>query len=166
MRKAWVLQLFFSLAAHAGEGNPIAVHGFDHMSCGDWRLSRTTGPVREQYIAWVRGIVTGYNYANPDSQITAGRMPDDGALALYIDGYCRDRPMTPFVGAAFALIDELHGKEPTPTAPAAPAAPSPPAASSNAAFQDWLSRQSADLQSLDTVVQHKIYSKENALDSK
>jgi len=151
-----IFLLLSSIAAHAGEGNHIAVHGFDKMSCGDWRASRYDSTVRGQYVAWMRGIVTGYNYANPEEQVAALQMPDDAALAFYVDGYCRDRPLTPFVGAAFALIDELRGKAPQITH----------VAPRDDLFQDWLHQQSPDMQSLDANVQHKIYNKESTLRSK
>ena len=161
MHKLCVSFLLLALApvAHADNRAAVAIHGFDKMSCRDWTSSRSNTVVREQYIAWIRGIVTGYNYGNPDEQVTATQMPDDVSLALYIDEYCRDRSLSAFVGAAFALIDEVHAK---PQQEAAPQA----SANDAEAFQNWLKRQSADMQSLDIGVLHNIYKKESALKEK
>jgi hypothetical protein len=161
MRRLCVSSLLFALAFVVSADNhaAVAIHGFDKMSCGDWTASRFNAVAREQYIAWIRGIVTGYNYGNPDEQVTSSQMPDDVSLALYVDGFCRDRPLISFVGAAFALIDELHAK---PQKDAAPRAGDFDAD----AFQSWLKKQSVDMQSLDIDILRNIYKKESALGTK
>jgi len=60
--------------------------------------------------------VSGYNFARPNNQISLNTMPDQETLSLYIDKYCRENPLKPFVGAAFKLIEELApNKETQPT---------------------------------------------------
>src|SRR5581483_7447880 len=106
MPKTWIAAalLLCSTFCLAQEKSLVAIHGFDKMSCEDWLGSEGHVDVREQYIAWVRGVVTGYNYANPGDQVSEGRMPTDFGLAIFVDNYCHSRRATSVAGAAFALI--------------------------------------------------------------
>jgi len=184
MRKWWTAALLLCSTLAFGQDKPmVAIHGFDKMSCADWLGSDGNPDVRALYVAWVRGVVTGYNYANPNDQVAPGRMPSDFGLAIFIDNFCLSRRATSVAGAAFALIADRHGgaavqminDQPQPldkgntqpkgaTSPAAPAAP--PAATPAGdppGFREWLARQSADIKSLGIDVQRNIYTKEAAL---
>jgi hypothetical protein len=177
-----------SCAAYAEEKAVVAIHGFDKMSCNDWLSSDGVDDVRALYIAWIRGIVTGYNFANPDNQVALGHMPGDFTLGLFVDSYCRSHRSSTFAGAAFDLIDQKRGDAvmremlqdpvPTPTvsstgstpakAPAKTPAPTQaqaqaPVANDSGPFQIWLKRQSDDMRSLDIDILHNIYKKEMAL---
>ena len=163
----------------------VAIHGFDRMSCTDWLSSDGVDDVRAQYIAWIRGIVTGYNFANPDNQVALGRMPGDFTLGLYVNSYCRSHRSSSFVGAVFELIEQKRGDtvmremlqdpEPSPTpvarsasasTPTSASAPAPAkAAVDTDAFQIWLKQQSSDMRSLDVNILRNIYKKEMALQS-
>jgi hypothetical protein len=87
---------------------PIAVISFDDTSCGAWTRSAVNESARAQYLYWFRGFVSGYNFGRPDNQVGLGRMPDLDTLALYIDKYCREKPLNPFNSAAFDLVRELR----------------------------------------------------------
>lgn len=95
-------------AASATNAQQIAVFSYADSSCGAWARSATSESARAQYMSWFRGFVTGYNFANPENQVAMGRMPDGDTLALYIDKYCRENPLNPFVSAAFKLVEELR----------------------------------------------------------
>ena len=58
--------------------------------------------------AWFRGCVSGYNCGESGMQVALDKMPDPGALALYIDRYCRDNPALSFIGAAIPLVQEIR----------------------------------------------------------
>jgi hypothetical protein len=184
IRCAVLLLSLWSCAAYAEEKAVVAIHGFDKMSCNDWLSSDGVDDVRAQYIAWIRGIVTGYNFANPDNQVALGHMPGDFTLGLFVDSYCRGHRSGSFVGAAFDLIEQKRGDTvmremvqdpvPTPTVsssastPAKAPAPVPaqaPATDDSGPFQIWLKKQSDDMRSLDIDILHNIYKKEMALQS-
>lgn len=162
MHKLCVLSILavLSFAAHADGKNHVAIHGFDKMSCNDWVSSRDNLSARQQYVAWLRGIVTGYNFANPDDQVALGRMPNDISLASYVDRYCRGNPTISFAGAAFTLIAEARGK------PAQQENAPSPSMNDTEAFEHWVKLQSLDMQSLDVDILRNIYKKESALGSK
>jgi hypothetical protein len=181
MRTWWIAAVLLlpATVSIAQEKAFVAIHGFDKMSCDDWFGSEGSPDVRQQYIGWIRGVVTGYNYANPRDQVFAGRMPTDFGLAIFVDNYCHSKRATSISGAAFALIADRRGSselqviddKPTPKDNTAKnAATSDGAAAGDAAasvespgFHDWLARQSADIKSLGVELQRSIYKKEMSL---
>ena len=88
------------------------VFSYTDTSCGAWVKSAASEEGRAQYVSWFRGFVSGYNYGNPTRQVAIGKMPDEQTLALFIDKHCREHPLSPFIGAAFALVEAL--REPSP----------------------------------------------------
>jgi hypothetical protein len=95
-----------SIGAHAQTA--IAVMGFQEDSCGAWMESAGNEGDRAQYQYWVRGFVSGHNFANPEHQVRLQRMPDNDALTSYIDKFCAENPVLPFTSAAFQLVRELR----------------------------------------------------------
>jgi hypothetical protein len=88
--------------------DPIALFSFQDTSCGAWAKSAHDKLGRAQYDSWFRGFVSGYNFGNPTNQVQLERMPDPDTLALYVDKYCRENPLNPFVSAALDLVRELR----------------------------------------------------------
>jgi len=169
MRKLHILvaSLFLAVTATAEEKSFVAIHGFDKMSCQDWFGSEDHPDVRQQYIDWIRGVVTGYNYSNQNDQVALGRMPSDFSLAIYVDNYCHSPRATSIAGAAFALIAERRGSSVVKVLDDATKAPAKARDSADEdGFNDWLDRQSADMRSLDMQVLKNIYKKEQALSGK
>jgi|SRR6266540_584396 len=99
-----VCTLSYSLPSYSQE---VAVHAFEDMSCGAWSKSGQEPYVRAQYLWWIRGFVSGYNFGDPTNQIAVGRMPSNETVALYVDKFCREKPLNLFVDAAFDLVKEL-----------------------------------------------------------
>lgn len=159
IRCALFLLALASFAAYADDKNVVAIHGFDKMSCDDWLSSEGNDEVRGQYIAWIRGVVTGYNFASPDEQVALGHMPGDFSLGIFVDIYCRNHRSATIAGATFALIDQRRGNS------SSVQELTPPAAADSDEFKEWLKRQSADMRSLDINILRNIYKKEMALNS-
>ena len=89
-------------------GQTIYVHSYADASCGTWVKSEGDLGERSQYTSWLRGFVSGYNYGNPSNQVRIDRMPDTKTLHLFVDKYCRENPLKPFVSAAFRLVEEIR----------------------------------------------------------
>jgi hypothetical protein len=151
------LCIIASSAVCAEENAVVAIHGFDKMSCEDWLSSDGNDDVRGQYVAWIRGIVTGYNFANPDNQVALGRMPGDFTLGLYVSSYCRNHKSTTIAGAAFELIAQKRGNSGVRELTVDSA--------DSDAYTVWLKRQSDDMRRLDAKLLHNIYDKEMARQS-
>ncbi len=192
MRTWWIAAtlLLPASVSLAQEKSFVAIHGFDKMSCDDWFGSEGNPDVRQQYIGWIRGVVTGYNYAHPGDQVSESHMPSDFGLAIFVDNYCHSKRATSVAGAAFALIADRRGSatlqviddRPKPEAKAKPkddgsrvaitpggvttengASGGDPPSGDPAGFRDWLAHQSADIQSLGVELQRSIYKKESGL---
>jgi hypothetical protein len=68
---------------------------------------------RVQYHSWFRGFVSGYNFGNPDNQVPLNAMPNEQTLYLYVDKYCRENALNPFISAAFRVVEDLRENKST-----------------------------------------------------
>lgn len=89
------------------QGQPVAVFSIRDTSCGSWIESSREAELRELYLFWMRGFVSGYNAGSNDRTVPLEAMPNQETLALYIDKHCRENPLSPFFGAAFTLVKEI-----------------------------------------------------------
>jgi hypothetical protein len=105
LRSALVaLAILFANGAFAA---PLKIVGLDDMSCRAWIASKDDAEQRAQYRAWVRGVLTGHNYANqsrPVSEISAGTVEN------YVNRYCSQNPQGQFSDAALRMSDEFSGR--------------------------------------------------------
>jgi hypothetical protein len=106
-RTALILVSTVGIVLQAQPRPLVNIHSFADTSCGAWARSATDKGTRMQYQWWFRGFVSGYNYATPANQVALDKMPDMDTLDLYIDKYCREKPLNAFIGAAFELVGEL-----------------------------------------------------------
>jgi len=90
----------------------------DDASCTTWSKSAGNKAVRALYEYWVRGFVSGHNYANPAQQVKVGALPGSEALQQYLDQYCRENPSLSFFGAAIRIVEDLHERDAPATKPA------------------------------------------------
>ncbi|MBO3708738.1 MAG: hypothetical protein J5X21_20465 [Candidatus Accumulibacter sp.] len=92
---------------NAGAAVPLKIVGFDDMSCSAWVASKSDVEQRAGYVAWVRGVLTGHNYANPGQQVS---VISSGTVEQYVDRHCREKPQGSFSDAALRLTDRLSGR--------------------------------------------------------
>src|SRR5471032_2938031 len=79
----------------------------DNAACAAWTKSAGNTPVRQHYEMWMRGFVSGHNYAYPSRQIKVGAFPGGDDLYQYFDQYCQDNPQQSFVSGAIQLVEQL-----------------------------------------------------------
>jgi hypothetical protein len=103
-----VLLLLASGSADARENAMVHMHSFSNISCGQWTESQKEMWLRQTYIYWFRGFVSGYNFGSELYEVTNNRLPDNPTLALYVDKFCRENPLQDFISAAFPLVKELR----------------------------------------------------------
>ena len=96
--------------AQSADRRGIPMMSFDDTSCGAWVRSQRTPAGRQAYVFWFRGFVSGFNFGSRSYQVPLDAMPDQETLALFIDKYCRENPLLPFVSAAFKLVEEQRVK--------------------------------------------------------
>lgn len=81
--------------------------GFDDMSCAAWSKSKDDPEQRAAYVVWVRGFLSGHNYALPNQQVASF---SSGSLELKLNQYCSRNPTGQLSDAAMRLSDELSGR--------------------------------------------------------
>lgn len=109
-RKMALLSGFVLLVALGSVGAgaaPLKVLGFDDMSCRAWSKSKDDAQQRKIYLAWIRGAVTGHNYANQNQQVSA---MSSGTVENFIDRYCVEKPADEFGNAAMRMMDKFSGR--------------------------------------------------------
>ena len=96
-----------ALSAANAYGAALKIVGFDDMSCRAWVQSKDDAELRTPYVVWIRGFLSGHNYANQSHQVT---VVSSGTIALYVDRYCADKPAGQFSDAALRMSDEFAGR--------------------------------------------------------
>ena len=98
---------FYAAAVSAA---PLKVVGFDDMSCRAWIESKADVEQRKEYLAWIRGVLTGHNYANQSQQVAA---VSGGTAENFVNRYCAERPQGDFGDAALRMTDTFSGRNAT-----------------------------------------------------
>lgn len=101
--------LFLSalLASSAAVAAPLKTLGFDDMSCTAWVESRQDADQRGPFVAWIRGFLSGHNYANQKQQVSE---ISSGTIENFVDRYCFQDPKGQFRDAALRLSDRFSGR--------------------------------------------------------
>jgi hypothetical protein len=107
MRFYSVLPLIFMLLANPAMAGDVKVLGFDDMSCAAWNKSKEDSDLRKTYVVWVRGVLSGHNYALPSQQVSTH---SSGTVELNVNRYCSKNPNGLFSDAAFRMSDEFSGR--------------------------------------------------------
>lgn len=102
-----VLFALATLSVSAADGSPLKLIGFGDMSCRAWTVSKDDAEQRGQYVAWVRGVLTGHNYANQSRQVSE---ISSSTVENYVTRYCAQNPQGRFSDAALRMSDEFSGR--------------------------------------------------------
>lgn len=102
-----MLVLCASLLANAAPAASLNILGFSDLSCTAWSKSKDDPEQRSSYLVWIRGLLTGHNYALPNQQVSS---ISAGTVELYVNRYCAKNPTGTFSDAAFRLSDEFSGR--------------------------------------------------------
>ena len=107
MSRKVLLLMFAALIASGAVAAPVKTVGFDDMSCRAWVKSKDDGEQRKIYLAWIRGVLTGHNYANQSQQVSS---MSTGAVENFVDRYCVEKPLGEFSDAALRMSDKFSGR--------------------------------------------------------
>ena len=99
--------LVAALVATSAVAAPIKIVGFDDMSCRAWVKSKDDVEQRKTYLAWIRGVLTGHNYANQGQQVSS---ISSGTVENFVDRYCVEKPLGEFSDAALRMSDKFSGR--------------------------------------------------------
>jgi len=85
---------------------PLKLLGLDDMSCAAWK-KKVDPELREPYIQWVRGFLSGHNYANQSRQVAE---VSSATVAMFVDRYCSEHAAATVTDAAMRMSDEYSGR--------------------------------------------------------
>lgn len=106
-RPALAVGLALSVVSAALAAPPVKMLGFDDMSCQAWKQSLQDPEQRAQYVVWMRGLLTGHNYARPGQQVSA---ISSGTIEQFVTRYCNEHSQEGFDDAIFRLSDQYSGR--------------------------------------------------------
>lgn len=86
---------------------PLKLLGLEDMSCKAWQQSRDDTEQRGRYVAWLRGFLSGHNYARPSQQVAD---ISSGTVAQFVDRYCSEKPLGQVSDAVQRLSDQYSGR--------------------------------------------------------
>jgi len=101
------LLLAFLVVAPAVVAAPVKIVGLDDMSCREWMRGKEDTDLHKTHLAWVRGVLTGHNYANQKQQVSA---ISHGTVENFVNRYCSDNPDSDFSDAALRMSDKFSGR--------------------------------------------------------
>lgn len=86
---------------------PIKVLGLNDMSCTAWKATKSDPERREPYLQWVRGFLSGHNYASQSQQVAE---VSGGTVAVFVDRYCSEHAAATIANAAMQMSDQYSGR--------------------------------------------------------
>lgn len=86
---------------------PLKVLGLDDMSCVAWKETASDPERRAAYVQWVRGFLSGHNYANQSKQVAEVSV---ATVAVFVDRYCSERAASNVADAAMRMSDRYSGR--------------------------------------------------------
>lgn len=105
-RLAFVLLCCTLLPLSSAVAAPLKLLEMDDMSCAGWK-KRTDPELREPYVQWVRGFLSGHNYANQKQQVTD---VSTATVASFVDRYCAEHAAATVADAAMRMSDRYSGR--------------------------------------------------------
>jgi hypothetical protein len=94
-------------AAPVHANPPVKVLGLPDMSCKAWSDTKSDPERREPYLQWVRGFLSGHNYANQSAQVSE---VSAGTVAVFVDRFCAERSASTVAEAAMRMSDRYSGR--------------------------------------------------------
>jgi hypothetical protein len=104
---SWLWLAAALLPALASAATPVKILGLADMSCTAWKATKGDGERREPYTQWVRGFLSGHNYASQARQVAD---VSSGTVAMFVDRYCTERPNDSIADAAMRMSDQYSGR--------------------------------------------------------
>ena len=106
-RKSFTFLLWMLFLAASAQAAPVKIVGFEDMSCPSWIKSKEDSDLHKIHLAWVRGVLSGHNYANQRQQVSA---ISNGTVENFVDRYCSENPSGEFSDAALRMADKFSGR--------------------------------------------------------
>lgn len=105
--RSLIVALGIALGSDLAQAAPLNILGVEDLSCIAWVKSKESPDQRALYVAWMRGVLTGHNYALQSQQVSS---ISSGTIESYVNGYCAKNPNGLVSDAVFRLSDDFSGR--------------------------------------------------------
>lgn len=105
--RSLIVALGIALGSGLAQAAPLNILGVEDLSCIAWVKSKESPDQRALYVAWMRGVLTGHNYALQSQQVSS---ISSGTIESYVNGYCAKNPNGLVSDAVFRLSDDFSGR--------------------------------------------------------
>ena len=95
------------LLAQPARATPINALGLDDTSCKAWQAGANDPELRAQQLAWLRGLLTGHNYARQQEQVS---VVSNGTIENFVTRYCKDNPQGSYSDGGLRMSDLYSGR--------------------------------------------------------
>lgn len=85
---------------------PVKLLGPDDISCQAWKKQKDPD-LREINVQWVRGFLSGHNYAQPSRQVAE---VSRATVAMFVDRFCAEHGLATIAEAAMRMSDQYSGR--------------------------------------------------------
>ena len=85
----------------------LNILGLEDMSCKAWQEGAKDEALRAQQMAWLRGLLTGHNYAHPKEQVS---VVSNGTIENFITRFCKDNPQGNYTDGGLRMSDLYSGR--------------------------------------------------------
>lgn len=96
-----------AFASGEASANQVKLLAFDDMSCAAWVRTKSVPDEREPFVQWVRGFLSGHNYASQSRQVS---VVSAGTIAAFVDRYCAEKSAGTIAEAAMRMSDQYSGR--------------------------------------------------------
>ena len=80
----------------------------DDPSCQAWQAGANDADLRAQQLAWLRGLLSGHNYARQNEQVST---ISNGTIDNFITRYCKDHPQGSYAEGGLRMSDRYSGRD-------------------------------------------------------
>lgn len=105
--RSLIVALGIALGSGLAQAAPLNILGVEDLSCVAWVKSKESPDQRALYVVWMRGVLTGHNYALQSQQVSS---ISSGTIESYVNGYCAKNPNGLVSDAVFRLSDDFSGR--------------------------------------------------------
>lgn len=88
---------------------PNVIVGAGVISCGTWIETRDNEYpfIEDTLVGWVQGFLSGWNAHRIMLHEEVISLPDNAAIAAFVDMHCREHPLSSIYEASVALLREV-----------------------------------------------------------
>lgn len=102
-----LLLAFLALSPDVEAAPPTKLLAPADIGCAAWKQTKGDDERRAPLLQWVRGFLSGHNYASPNMQMS---VVSEGTVETFVDRYCAEHGGANIAEAAMRMSDRYSGR--------------------------------------------------------